>query len=459
MKLSVITWLLFIGSMTSFTFATASPIQDKIKIEQIINHYVSSRAFEGTVLIAKSGKPFFQKAYGFADRKESWPLDNNSAFQIASLSKPIAATLVLMLEEQGKLTLEDTLADYFPEFDNAIGKQITIDNLLSHTSGIPNHFVIDGWFNPDFHRNTSEQEFVKIIAKLPPAFPPGSAYLYSNPGYFLLGKIVELITEESYATTIKKSIFDPLNMKQSGVTTGIETIVPYVQAYQWDGQGAYRTQTTKNMALFGAGAAIYTTAEDLYRFDTALYSDKLLSDKNKKRIFDSKHAYAWQIGLVPFSPELQVSVQIADGKFDGYSSMMTRFVDEQHSIILLSNIGISYDLKQQLTFDIATILYNQVPPNRKNDATLNLIKSLFSANFSQTLQSLTADNTQFKLSEESLASLAFELLWSSLAEQSLQLFSFIVSEFPNSSTANQNLQKACRHHLAKSAKSFAEQCS
>jgi hypothetical protein len=162
---------------------------------------------------------------------------------------------------------------------------------------------------------------------------------------------------------------------------------------------------------------------------------------------------------VPFSPELQVSVQIADDKFDGYSSMMTRFVDEQHSIILLSNIGISYDLKQQLTFDIAAILYNQVPPNRKNDATLYLIKSLFSANFSQTLQSLTADNTQFQISEESLASLAFELLWSSLADQSLQLFSFIVSEFPNSSTANQNLQKACHHHLARGAKSFAEQCT
>jgi len=88
-----------------------------------------------------------------------------------------------------------------------------------------------------------------------------------------------------------------------------------------------------------------------------------------------------------------------------------------------------------------------------------LIKSLFSANFSQTLQSLTADNTQFQISEESLASLAFELLWSSLADQSLQLFAFIVSEFPNSSTANQNLQKACHHHLAKGAKSFAEQCT
>jgi CubicO group peptidase (beta-lactamase class C family) len=433
---------------------------DKVNINKIVDSYVLNHALGGgVILIAKSGKVIYERSYGFADRSENQPVMINNSFQIASLSKPMTAALILKLEEQGKLKLDSTLSDYFPEFNNDFGKKITLHHLLSHSSGIPNHFVIDGWFNADFHRETSEQEFVNLIAKQSPAFGPGEDYLYSNLGYFLLGKIIEKATSESYSTSIQKHLFGPLNMTQSGVAIGFQSYPNNVKGYQWKAGGGYQEQTAKNMSLFGAGAGIFTSAEDLYRFDLALYGDELLKNKSKKRLFDPQHPYSWRVGRIPVTQELEVNVHTYDGKFDGYSVMMTRFIDEKHSIILLSNTGISYFLKEQLTFDIAAVLYDQNAPNRKNDATLTLIKGIVSGKFSQTFNDLKSRKNNLDFNEQSLSSLAFELLWTNIANNSLQLFSFISDEFPNSSQAQTNLQRACNHRLAKSAENRASICS
>ena len=454
-----ISFSLFAEQSVKEAFIKQGSDRAKFNIKKIVDSYVSNHAFDGgVILVAKSGEVIYEGSYGLADLSKSQPITIKNSFQVASLSKPMTAVLILKLEEQGKLKLDSTLADYFPEFNNAVGKKITLHHLLSHTSGIPNHFVIDGWFNSDFHRKTSEQEFVNLIAKKSPVFEPVEDYLYSNLGYFLLGKVIEKTTGESYSTSMQKHIFAPLNMTQSGVALGFQYYPNNVKGYQWKNGGGYREQAAKNMSLFGAGAGIFTSAEDLHRFDLALYGDELLKDKSKNRLFDPQYPYSWRVGRVPITQELEINVHTYDGKFDGYSAMITRFIDDKHSIILLSNTGISYFLKEQLTYDIAAVLYDQEVPNRKNDATLILIKGIVSGKFNKKFSDLKSENNHLDFNQQSLSSLAFELLWSNIADNSLQLFSFINNEFPNSPQAKTNLQRACDHRLAKKAKSRTNIC-
>jgi len=421
--------------------------ETKINIEKVVSSYILKNAFEGVILVAKSGDVVFEKAYGFSERTDSQKTTVTNSFGLASLSKPITATLMLKLEEQGKLKLTDTLADYFSEFKNDFGRKVTLHHLLSHTSGLPDHFTINGWLDVDFHKQTSEQVFINKVAKLTPKFEPGADYLYSNPGYFLLGKVIEKVTGESYSESLKKNILLPLNMNKSGVASGFKLSSGIVKGYRWDKNGGYHEQIAKNMDLFGAGSAIYSSAKDLHLFDLALYGDQLLNEQSKTRLFNPENSYSWRVGKVPVTKEKNVNVHMYDGQFDGYSSILTRFIDDKHSIIILSNVGISYFLKQQLTFDIADVLYNQPLKNRENDVSLILINSLISGTFEQTLTGLEAKKGEYSFNEASLSALAYQVLWSGIGNESLQLFSFISNTFGDSLKAKSNLQLACNHRI------------
>ncbi|WP_141235526.1 hypothetical protein [Pseudoalteromonas sp. NBT06-2] len=173
----------------------------------------------------------------------------------------------------------------------------------------------------------------------------------------------------------------------------------------------------------------------------------MLNEQSKTRLFNPENSYSWRVGKVPVTKEKNINVHMYDGQFDGYSSMMTRFIGDKHSIIILSNVGISYFLKQQLTFDIADVLYNEPLKSRENDVSLILINSLISGTFEQTLAGLEAKKGEYSFNETSLSVLAYQVLWSGIGNESLQLFSFISNTFGDSLKAKSNLQLACNHRI------------
>lgn len=417
-------------------------------IERVVNSYVSNNAFEGAILVSKSDQIIFRKAYGFSDREKKKVISSDDSFLLASLSKPITAILVLKLVEQGRLELDDTLDNFIPQFNNKIGEEITLHHLLSHTSGIPNHFEIEGWFNKDFQRNTSDQDYINLISGMPVKFSPGADYHYSNLGYFLLGKVVEKVTKETFSANLSKHIFKPLEMNGSGVAAGIHLAPEIVKGYQWTENGGYREQVGVNVSLFGAAAAVFSNIEDLHRLDVALYGSELLNDKSKKKLFNSKLPYSWRVSKVPISRGREVNVHTYDGRLDGYSSKITRFTDKKYSIILLSNIGVNPFLKDQITSDISSVLFDQKITNRENDASLILINSIVSGVFSETLNKIKLNIGELVLNEQGLSALAYQLLWSGLSHESLDLFSFVKNKFSESSTAKDNFMRACDHPLA-----------
>ncbi len=436
-----------------------APTQDiHAHLQQVVDQYIHNNAFAGSILVAQSGTVVFQHQSEIAGIENQSKLDTDRTFALASLSKPITAALLLKLAESGMLKLEAPLANYLHVFDTPTHKAIQLRHLLSHTSGIANHFAISGWFDPAFHRSTSDKQFIQIIAQMPLVASAGEGYHYSNPGYFLLGKVVEQVTKQSFAASVQQYLFKPLAMQQSGILAGFETPPTLVSGYQWQPQGGYRAQQAKNMNLFGAGAALYATAVDLHRLDIALYENQFLSASSKAKLFDAEQAYSWRVSEFALADDLQKNVHQYDGNFDGYSSMMTRFIDDKHSVILLSNNGTSFHLKQQMTADLAKVLYQQPVPGRSQDADLLLINSVVNGNFDTHLEKIADGKAKVALSEQNLTSLGYDLLWSNLPFQSLKLFDFINNSFSNSKSAAANLARACQHRLTQNTEGKAQFC-
>src|SRR2546430_13796447 len=212
-----------------------------------------------------------------------WNIPNASdtKFRLGSVTKQFTATLILQLVEQGKIKLDGKLIDYLPDYRPDTGTRVTIHNLLSHTSGVPNYTAL-----PDFFENVSRNpfnvnDFVKKYASGDLQFEPGTKFPYSNSGYFLLGAIIEKVTGKSYEQVLRDNIFEPVGMKNSGFDHWNTIIVKRATGYAKKPRG-FETAPYLDMSIPYAAGSLYSTVEDLFLWDQALYGEKILSAKSKE---------------------------------------------------------------------------------------------------------------------------------------------------------------------------------
>jgi len=257
--------ILYLLSLTASAFAAPPPASIPVdRMDQVARYYVDVHQFMGTVLVARGDAVIFSKAYGSANLE--WNVSNtlDTKFRIGSMSKQFTAAAILLLEERGKLKLDDTIKTYYPDAPAAWDK-ITLRHLLGHTSGIPNYTN-----TPDFGRMSSwhatPEELVKRVRDLPLEFEPGAQMRYSNTGYVLLGIVIEKASGTGYAAFLKQNIFDPLGMKDTGYDEN-SAILPrraagYSPSPNGDANAMYVDMTTP----FSAGA-LYSNAPDLLRWE------------------------------------------------------------------------------------------------------------------------------------------------------------------------------------------------
>jgi CubicO group peptidase (beta-lactamase class C family) len=210
MHLKKIIILLTILTLGQIVFAQ----NKKAKLSAIMQAYHNYNMFDGAVLVAENGKIIYKDAFGLANRE--WNIANrtDTKFMIGSVSKPITATLVLIQVQKGLIALDKTIEEYLPEFKNKPAAAVTIRQLLSHTSGIPNYDIIKDFFPRISRQNFTRQDYVKIFIDSALAFIPGSHYAYSSWGYFTLGYIMERVTNKTYAQLMADDIFK--NCTQQG---------------------------------------------------------------------------------------------------------------------------------------------------------------------------------------------------------------------------------------------------
>jgi len=304
------------------------------KLDALLGGYQKNRAFIGSVLIAKDGKVIFEKGYGLASVELDVPNTPDTKFRLGSITKQFTATAILQLEEQGKLSVTDAACKYLAECPES-WKTITIHQLLSHTSGIPSYTDGPEFSQPKMMRIPLKPIEILLLTKDKPLeFQPGEKWKYDNSGYIFLGVIIEKVSGEKYAEYLKKHIFGVLDMHDSGYDDSSVILKNRAQGYRSVTDG-FRNADYLDMSLPYAAGSLYSTVNDLYRWDRALYTDKVLTKASREKMWTpvkNNYAYGWSIG------QAHKHKQVAHGGgINGFATFIARFPDDGAVAIVLSN--------------------------------------------------------------------------------------------------------------------------
>lgn len=307
------------------------------KIDLFFRVLNKKKQFNGNVLFYKDGR-IFKKAYGTADFRTGEPLTLDHKFQLASVSKPFTAAAVLMLSKRGLLRLSDSIQVYFPDFPY---KNITIELLLTHRSGLGNYMYItdDLWKNKELPL-CNDNALDSLIRHRPdPYYRPDQTFNYCNTNYFLLAAVMEKVTGMTYESLMQKYVFNPLGMENTFVYSNMDYLsIPGI-APGHNAFGNVKPDFYLNGVTGDKG--IYSTVEDLFLFDRALTEGKILNENFKELMFlphspfDRNHksyAYGWRIKRLE-----DIDVIYHKGWWRGYRSYFLRIPEKDLAIIILNN--------------------------------------------------------------------------------------------------------------------------
>jgi CubicO group peptidase (beta-lactamase class C family) len=340
------------------------------KVDELLEAHVRVSDFHGTVLLAREGQPLVAKGYGFANLEWQIPNTPQTKFRIGSITKQFTAMLIMQLREQGKVKLEASVCAYVTPCP-AAWTPVTIHHLLTHTSGIPTYTAIPAWRESNMVPKTTEQ-MVALFRDLPLQWVPGEKFAYNNSGYFLLGVVIEQVTGQPYEQALQAMILTPLGMRDTGYDWP-RTILPR-RASGYQGRGpALANAPALDMRQPYAAGAMYSTVEDLLKWDQALYTDTLIPAAAKAVMwtpFQNGYAYGW--GIRDASPATFGYKQVAhSGGINGFSSMIIRLPEPNVTAIVLSNNAaapaapIARDLLA-IYFGASYTIPGQTEPGRKN---------------------------------------------------------------------------------------------
>lgn len=273
------------------------------------------------IYLSKGDQMLYQKAFGKANIELNVDMTPANVFRLGSVTKQFTACAILNLEEQGKLSITDDIRKYVPDLPQK-QKVITIEALLTHTSGVINYTGLPGFTEELKRRDLTPKQVVDLFKNEPLEFEPGTDYKYSNSGYILLGHIIEQVTGKPYATYIEETIFKPLGMKNSYYDSPT-TIIPGRASGYSRRNGSYQNADYLSMTLPYAAGSLTSSAQDLQKWYSALHDGKLMKPETLKKAHSSYklssgrltgYGYGWETGNVQGSPSVK-HVGVVNGFF------------------------------------------------------------------------------------------------------------------------------------------------
>jgi CubicO group peptidase (beta-lactamase class C family) len=317
--------------------AALAPAELEKKIDDLLAAHARVNGFSGSVLLASRGTPLFAKGIGLANVEWQVPNTTKTKFRIGSITKQFTSMLVMQLREQGKVKLEDSVCVHVSPCPEA-WKPVTIHHLLTHTSGIPTYTGIAAWRATNMMPKTIDQ-MLAIFRDLPLEWVPGEKYAYNNSGYFLLGVVIEKISGKKYEQALQDMILTPVGLGDTGYDWS-KTIVPR-RASGYTGRGdSLANAPALDMQQPYAAGSMYSTVEDLLKWDQALYTDRLLPAAAKQLMwtpFKDNYAYGWGVPA-PVAAAFGGHRRLAhSGGINGFSSMIVRLPDPNVTVIVLAN--------------------------------------------------------------------------------------------------------------------------
>lgn len=403
------------------------------KIDEVMTLANKYRLFNGSVLVAEDGKVIYKKGLGLANMEWNIPNTPETKFRLGSITKQFTATLIMQLVEQGKVKLDGKISDYLPDYRKDVGEKVTVHQLLNHTSGIPSYTGLPGFFQ-DVSRNPyTVGAFVKKYASNDLEFEPGSKFSYNNSGYFLLGAIVEKVTGKSYEQVLKEKIFAPVGMKNTGYDHFDTLIERRATGYQKTPDG-YINAPYLDMSIPYAAGSIYSTVDDLYLWDQALYTDRVLSAQSKELMFKpnlENYAYGWTIRKTSFDEKIPVITH--GGGINGFTTTIVRFPGQRHLIVMLDNTAGGSNI-DRIAAELAKILYNQphvLPKMSIAEAMFKTVgeKGLVAA-IAQYRDLKAKQSDVYDFSEEELNRLGYQLLGARKVDEGIEVLKLNVDAYP-----------------------------
>jgi CubicO group peptidase (beta-lactamase class C family) len=323
-----------IGLLAALCFAPVAWGDDlSSKFEQYMDAAVKVDRFCGSVLVSREGQTLFNRGYGMANIEHDIPNTPGTKFRLGSITKQFTAMAVLILHEQGKLQLDDPIGKFLEDSPKA-WDGVTIHHLLTHTSGVHSYTS-----EPDYMKKMAYPETVKsMIARFkdkPLDFAPGEKFAYSNSGYFLLGALIEKVSGTSYEAFLKQAIFEPLGMKDSGYDLPKTVLPRRASGYRRFGDKLENAEYLDMAQPYAAGS-LYSTVEDLAKWDHALNEGKLISkDSYVKMYTPVKNDYAYGWAVTTFSGRKEIG---HGGGINGFATQIVRYPEEKVCVVVLCNV-------------------------------------------------------------------------------------------------------------------------
>lgn len=323
------------------------------KINNYVDKLTKDKKFSGVVLVAKKGSILTKKAVGMSNYELSAKNDADTKFSIGSMTNEFTAAAILQIEDKGFLSIDDAISKYMPNYPK--GDSITINQLLNHTSGIPNFTEFED-YNSVARLNYPLQKIIDSFKYKPLEFVPGSKYKYSDSNYILLGYIIEKVTGKKYFEYIDENILKPLKMKDTGILENEKLIKGRAAGYDIDASGNIKNVLFQEPSKMYSSTGLYSNINDLYLWDRGLYQNKILSKKAQSKFIaiepGKSNNFCWELDSIAGH-----KVLFQDNSGKGYSGSIYRFTSDDAVIMVLSNTSMAKEEIDKISSNISIYLF------------------------------------------------------------------------------------------------------
>lgn len=382
-----------VSSVEDSAWGMAFTKMTEAKIDSIFNQAYPANSPGANVLIAKNTTILYRKAFGMANLELNVPMKPENVLQLASITKQFTSVAILILMEQGKLSVKDPLSKYIADFPR--GNEITLHHLLNHTSGIKSYTSL-----PELRTKTrldmTPEEMISSFKNLPLEFNPNEKYEYSNSGYFLLGHIIEKLSGMSYEDFIQKNIFNKLGMKHSHYANSYKIISNRANGYQLY-EGNYENPEYMSSTIPYAAGSLMSTVDDMFLWNKAIQNNTLISEESKQMAFtnqkltNGKHThygYGWAINELAGMATLE-----HPGGINGFSTSGIYIPDKQIYAIVLTNLDDGKGPEYHNLKAVSTLLGKPIPDTESIQLSERQFKKWIGAyQFEEVTRFITFDN-------------------------------------------------------------------
>jgi len=467
-KMKKVVVVILIGLLISPNLFSQST---EYKINELISAYAENGQFNGVIFVKKREHIIYKSAFGLANREWNIPNTTDAKFLAGSVGKSLTAFMTLILVNDGLIDLNATINKYIPDYAGPGANKVTIHQMLTHTSGIPDHGAIPNLSKKLVRWTYTTDQYLDLIKGIELKFEPGKNFQYSGIAYNLLAIICEKVSKKDFGDLLKERLFTPLGMNNTKHDKNLDIDSKRAYGYEYHLLEGYQNPSYVDMSLIKGSGGILTTVDDLAKFnDECFNTQKLLSKDLYKKIFTryvkdwQYYGYGWWINNKAVNTD-SLTLISHGGSTDGYKAYNTRILQDSTDIIIFQNnyyrteLGVKFEYA--ITNEIINILYGKDYTLPKKSIAKDLGFIIGQRGIDAAIEEyykLKKDNRYF-IDDNEFNQLGKELYKNyNLVDESIKIYKLAMSEYPESFILNYSYGTLLAETNNQNANDFLKKC-